>query len=105
MMLIVTVVFVSLAEGTESLAQLHLQEAPADAVQIEVTGQQSAWNIRYPGRRQVWPNDPKLINDQENPVGLDTKDAAAKDDIVSVNRMAIPVNRPIKVICAPRTSL
>jgi cytochrome c oxidase subunit II len=100
MMLLVTVVFVSLAAmGQKVWAQLHLQDAPADAVQIEVTGQQFVWNIRYPGvDGKFGRTDPKLINDQENPVGLDTKDAAAKDDIVSVNRMAIPVNKPIKVI-------
>ena len=50
MMLIVTVVFVSLAAmGQKVWAQLQLQDAPADSVQIEVTGQQFAWNIRYPG--------------------------------------------------------
>ena len=49
MMLIVTVVFVSLAAmGQRVWAQLQLQDAPADSVQIEVTGQQFAWNIRYP---------------------------------------------------------
>ena len=30
-------------------------------------------------------------------MGVDPKDPASKDDIVSVNRMAIPVNRPIRL--------
>ena len=100
LILIVTVVFVTLAAlGQRVWAQLHLQEGPADAMQIEVTGQQFAWNIRYPGADgKFGRTEPKLINDQENPVGLDPKDAASKDDIVSVNRMAIPVNRPIQLI-------
>jgi cytochrome c oxidase subunit 2 len=99
-MLLVTVVFVTLAVlGQRVWAQLHLQEFPADATQIEVTGQQFVWNIRYPGLDgKFGRTSPKLINDQENPVGVDPKDAASKDDIVSVNRMAIPVNRPIQVI-------
>lgn len=99
MMLIVTVVFVTLAVlGQRVWAQMHLQEFPADAVQIEVTGQQFVWNIRYPGPDgKFGRTNPKLINDQENPVGVDPKDAASTDDVVSVNRMAIPVNRPIQV--------
>lgn len=100
MMLFVTVVFVILAAlGQRVWAQLHLRDAPADALQIEVTGQQFVWNIRYPGPDGIFGRtDTKLINDQENPVGVDPKDPASKDDIVSVNRMAIPVNKPIKLI-------
>ncbi len=99
-MLIVTVVFVALAAlGQRVWAQLHLSDIPADALQIEVTGQQFVWNIRYPGLDGVFGRtDPKLINDQENPVGVDPKDPASKDDIVSVNRLAIPVNKPINLI-------
>jgi cytochrome c oxidase subunit 2 len=100
MMLLVTVVFVTLAVlGQRVWAQLHLQEFPANAVQVEVTGQQFVWNIRYPGADgKFGRTDPKLMNDQENPVGVDPKDPSSKDDVVSVNRMAVPVNRPIQVI-------
>jgi cytochrome c oxidase subunit II len=100
MMFAVTVVFVTLAVlGQRVWAQLHFRDVPPDALTIEVTGQQFVWNIRYPGADgKFGRTDPKLMNDQENPVGLDLKDAASKDDIVSVNRMAIPVNRPINLI-------
>jgi cytochrome c oxidase subunit 2 len=100
MMALTTVVFVTLAVlGQRVWAQLHLTAAPSDAIQIEVTGQQFVWNIRYPGADgRFGRTDPKLMNDQTNPVGVDTKDAASQDDVVSVNRMAIPVNRPIQVI-------
>ncbi len=99
-MLLVTVVFVTIAAlGQRVWAQLHLQDIPADAIPIEITGQQFVWNIRYPGLDgQFGRTDPKLMNDQENPVGLDPKDPASKDDIVSVNRLAIPVNRTIKLV-------
>jgi cytochrome c oxidase subunit 2 len=99
LMVVVSVVFVTIAVlGQRVWAQLHLQAAPANALQIEVTGQQFVWNIRYPGADgKFGRTDPKLINDQENPVGVDPKDPASKDDVVSVNRMAIPVNRPIQV--------
>ena len=100
LMLLTGVVFVTLAAmGQKVWAQLHLKEAPPDALQIEVTAQQFAWNIRYPGADGKFGRTvPKLINDQSNPVGLDPTDPASKDDVVSLNRMAIPVNRPIQLI-------
>jgi cytochrome c oxidase subunit 2 len=100
LMLLTATVFVILAAtGQKVWAQLHLKEAPPDALQIEVTAQQFAWNIRYPGADGKFGNTiPKLIDDQSNPVGLDPKDPASKDDVVSVNRLAIPVNRPIQLI-------
>jgi cytochrome c oxidase subunit 2 len=98
--LLTGVVFITLAAmGQKVWAELHLREAPADALQIEITGQQFVWNIRYPGPDgKFGRTDPRLISDQENPVGVDPKDPASKDDIVSVNRMAIPVNRPIQLL-------
>ncbi|MEW5975271.1 MAG: cytochrome c oxidase subunit II [Acidobacteriota bacterium] len=98
-MVVTAVVFVILAfMGQRVWAQLHLSEAPPDAFQVEVTGQQFVWNIRYPGADgKFGPTKPELINDQENPVGIDRSDPTAKDDVVSVNRMAIPVNRPVLV--------
>ena len=100
LMLLTGVVFVTLAAmGQKVWAQLHLKEAPPDALQIEVTAQQFAWNIRYPGADGKFGRTvPKLINDQSNPVGVDPTDPASKDDVVSLNRMAIPVNRPIQLI-------
>lgn len=100
LMLLTAVVFVSLAAmGQKVWAQLHLREAPPDAMEIEVTAQQFAWNIRYPGPDHKFGiTNPKLINDQDNPIGTDPKDPASKDDIVVLNRLAIPVNRPVKLL-------
>jgi cytochrome c oxidase subunit 2 len=99
LMLLTAVVFVTLAAmGQKVWAQLHLKEAPPDAVQIEVTAQQFAWNIRYPGADGKFGRTAvKFVDDQTNPVGVDPQDPAGKDDVVSVNRMAVPVNRPIQV--------
>jgi len=98
--LLTGVVFVTLAIMGQSVwAQLHLQDPPSDAMEIEVTGQQFVWNIRYPGADgKFGRTHPKLISDQQNPVGLDRRDPASRDDVVSVNQMAIPVDRPIKVV-------
>ena len=77
-----------------------LSKRPADAVTIEVTGQQFAWNIRYAGAdAKFGRTDPKLINDANaNFLGLDDADPAAKDDVMTQNLMAIPVNRPVSVL-------
>ena len=96
---VTAVVFVTLAiMGQKVWAQLHLQGIPEGAIKVEVTAQQFAWNIRYPGADgQFGRTIPQLINDQLNPVGVDPKDPASEDDIVTLNRMAIPVNRDIQI--------
>jgi cytochrome c oxidase subunit 2 len=87
-------------EGNRVWAQYFLSPTPDDAVAVELTAQQFAWNIRYPGvDHQFGRTDPKLIDDAAgNFIGLDPKDAAGKDDVVTQNIMAIPVNRPIRII-------
>jgi len=93
------VFFLMVLPGQKIWADLHLKPAPEDAFQIEVTGQQFAWNIRYPGPDgQFGVVKPELINDSAgNPLGLDFDDPAAQDDLV-LPTMAIPVNRPIELL-------
>lgn len=99
--ILTAVVFIALGiQGNRVWANLRLTDVPPGAVPIEVTAQQFAWNIRYPGPDgQFGRTDPKLIDDAAgNPLGLDPKDAAGRDDITTINQMAIPVNRPIRLI-------
>ena len=93
------VFFIMVLMGQGTWYDLYIGQASDSAVQIEVTGQQFAWNIRYPGPDGKFGTiRPELINDSGgNPLGLDLKDAAAQDDIV-VPTMAIPVNRPIQLL-------
>ncbi len=97
--LVTAVTFVTLAiVGQRVWAELHLRDMPEDAVKVEVTAQQFAWNFRYPGPDGKFGKTvPRLINDQLNPVGVDPRDPASKDDVVTLNRMAIPVNRDIRL--------
>ena len=80
-------------------AQMQFRGAAPGAMQIEVTGKQFAWNMRYPGPDGKFGRlDPKLVSDSTgNPLGLDLQDAAAKDDVV-LPTMAVPVNRPVELI-------
>jgi len=66
-----------------------------DALEIRVVAEQFAWNIHYPGKDgKFGKTDIKLINQQSNPIGLDTSDPDAKDDITTVNQLHVPIGRP-----------
>jgi cytochrome c oxidase subunit II len=70
---------------------------PADSVPVEVVAQQFRWIARYPGGDASFGKvRPELIRG-ENYIGLDTGEPAAKDDVISVGEMVVPVGRPIVV--------
>jgi cytochrome c oxidase subunit 2 len=98
--LVTLVVFGTLAVlGQRVWASLHFNEAPPGSITVEVTAQQFGWNFRYPGPDdQFGRTDPKQVDDSTgNPVGIDEKDPAGKDDIVSTT-LSVPVNRPVHLI-------
>ena len=67
------------------------------ALNIEVTGQQFQWNIRYSGTdNQVGIRNYKLTT-PNNALGIDFKDRKSWDDKMA-NELVLPVNRPIRVI-------
>ena len=69
-----------------------------DAVHIRVVGQQFAWNIHYPGPDGVFGQTlVDLVDEVENPIGLDRSEEFAKDDVFTVNQLHIPVNTPINI--------
>jgi cytochrome c oxidase subunit 2 len=71
---------------------------PEDAVLIEVTGQQFAWNVRYPGKDGVLGRTDHSIASQENPIGLVKTDPAAADDLLLLNQLYLPQGRPVRVV-------
>jgi cytochrome c oxidase subunit 2 len=91
------------AMGSKIWASVHYDEAPPDAIPIEVMAKQFAFNFRYPGpdgkfgRTQL-----RLINDANgDPFGLDPADPAGNDDILSAT-LKIPVGKPIKLLLHSR---
>lgn len=75
----------------------HMPPA-SEALIVQVTGEQFAWNIHYAGPDgKFGRTDIKLIDLQSNPLGLDRSDPDAKDDVTTVNQLYLPVNRPIIV--------
>jgi cytochrome c oxidase subunit 2 len=66
-----------------------------DSIVVRVIGEQFAWNMHYPGTDGVFGKTAlDLINLETNPIGLDRKDPAGKDDITTVNQLHLPVDRP-----------
>lgn len=66
-----------------------------DALHIKILAEQFAWNIHYPGADKKFGATKVELIDGTNPVGLDSTDPAAKDDLVTTNQLVIPVNKPI----------
>ncbi len=68
----------------------------SQAITIRVVAEQFAWNFHYPGKDGVFGRtDVGLINNTGNSLGLDMNDPHAKDDIVTLNDMHIPVHQPV----------
>ncbi len=70
-----------------------------DALKVRVIAQQFVWNIHYPGPdRKFGRTDVSLVNEQSNPIGLDRKgDPNGKDDVVTINQLHVPVDKPVIV--------
>ena len=83
--------------GQRVWASIYFVDAPADALVVQVTGEQFQWNFHYAGPDGAFGRtDTKLITSTNN-IGLDRTDPAAKDDVVTLSEMHFPVGRPVKV--------
>jgi cytochrome c oxidase subunit 2 len=72
--------------------------AESEALVVEVTGEQFAWNIHYAGPDgKFGRTDVKFLDVQSNSLGLDRDDPAAKDDVTTMNQLYLPLNKPIIV--------
>ncbi len=76
-------------------------EAPANAMQVEVTGNQFEWEFRYPGKDKVLGKKyfKKIDEGANNPLGQLWEDSANKDDIyITGEDLHLVVNKPVKLI-------
>jgi len=96
---VVGIVFVSLAVlGLKVWREVHLSGTPAGSMPVEITGEQFAWNVRYPGPDgKFGRTSPELYDPTANPVGIVPDDPAGKDDVIALNTLAVPVGRPIEL--------
>ena len=80
-------------------ARVDERPPESEALVVQVTGEQFAWNVHYAGPDGVFgPTDINLIDLQTNPLGLDRFDPAAMDDVTTVNQLYLPVDTPIIVM-------
>jgi len=69
-----------------------------DAENIRVVAQQFAWNIHYPGEDGLFGTTRSdLVDEQDNPIGLDRGSPNASDDFYTINQLHIPVHKTIRI--------
>lgn len=71
------------------------EELQKSALQIEVLGEQFAWNVRYPGSDGVFGKRNFKLTTGSNPYGIDFDDKHSWDDIQG-EHIVIPVNRSVR---------
>lgn len=96
-----TLIFLGLAIYSNRVwFDLH-RTPPADALQINVSGYQFAWDLRYPGADgKLGQIDVSKIS-TENKFGIVPGDKNAEDDFTSAE-MVVPVGRPIQIVLNSR---
>jgi cytochrome c oxidase subunit 2 len=90
-------VVIMLAPGL--IAWQQFITVPKGAAEIEVLGQQWQWSFRMPGKDgKFGKTSIKNVSD-DNPFGIDPKDANGKDDVlVQGDDLHLPIGKPIKVL-------
>ncbi|HWQ93295.1 MAG TPA: cytochrome c oxidase subunit II [Clostridia bacterium] len=67
----------------------------SESTVINVSAQQFAWNIRYPGADAQFGRQDKTLVSNENIFGVDPEDPKSKDDVQVLNEIHVPVNKPV----------
>jgi cytochrome c oxidase subunit 2 len=84
------------------LKRSTLPDPASMPLEIRVVAEQFAWNIHYPGPDgQFGPTSHTLIS-ASNPLGIDRRAPAARDDIGLANILTVPLGRPIIVHLSSR---
>ncbi|KHK57831.1 cytochrome B558 subunit A [Ralstonia sp. A12] len=79
---------------------------PANALQMEVLGQQWQWRFRFAGAGgKLGTTDVRYISD-DNPFGLNPNDPNGRDNhLIDAAEVHLPLNRPIQVLARSRDVL
>ena len=65
-------------------------------IEMQIMAQQFAWSAHFAGLDGKWGRQDIKFANSANPFGLDTADAAGKDDVSVVSEpFLLPVNRPV----------
>ncbi len=74
----------------------------ADPLVVRVIGEQFAWNVHYPGPDGDFGGTDVHLVSPANPIGLDPEDPVGADDVVAINQLRLPVDRPITVMLSSK---
>lgn len=68
-----------------------------EVIEIEATGYQFAWDIRYPGPDgKIGTKNYKLIDPALNPLGMDFTDPKTHDDFIA-DKIVLPIGKKVRV--------
>lgn len=74
-------------------------EPPEEAWELEAIGEQWRWTYRLPGKDGVLGTSDTSLVTLANPHGVNPEDPRGQDDvIVTSNHVAIPIDKPVKVL-------
>ncbi|GAB3629062.1 Alternative cytochrome c oxidase subunit 2 [Pandoraea terrae] len=77
----------------------ELIRPPANALVVEVVGQQWQWRFRFPGADGKLGTSDAAYFSADNPLGVNPKDPAAQDDIIiDAQEVHLPVGVPVKLL-------
>ena len=68
-----------------------------EATVVRMIGKQFEWHSHYPGADGRWGRRDLSLITPTNSIGLDRSDPNGADDIVSINQMNLPVDKPVIV--------
>ena len=78
----------------------------SEAVVVRVVAEQFAWNIHYAGADGVFGRTSiELIDTEVNPLGLDSSDPYAADDITTINQLHLPLDKPALIYLSSKDVL
>ena len=71
----------------------RVDKAQANPFEVRIVAEQFAWNVHYPGPDGKFGRTAVNLITSTNSLGLDMSDPDAKDDVVALNQLHLPVNR------------
>jgi len=71
--------------------------ADGSAVVVRVVAEQFAWNIHYPGADGRFGETRLRLVSSTNPVGLDRSSPFGGDDLLTLDDLHLPINRPVVI--------
>ncbi|MCH7575022.1 MAG: cytochrome c oxidase subunit II [Candidatus Marinimicrobia bacterium] len=100
-----TILLIGFAIPTWGMVKNEFPEE-SDAVVVRVVAEQFAWNVHYAGADGVFGRTSiELIDTEINPLGLDSSDPYAADDITTINQLHLPLDKPALIYLSSKDVL